>query len=201
MRKILISSVSATLIAFAASSAQAAEPSAEPSTDHPVSIAVLGGFGINNLNGDGGDTLNIYGAGFGARAGYTLPMNLYLGGLFQYNLGASIDAPDHSSVKGRIMNVGGEVGYNYDIVPQFTLRPYVGVGVAIAGGDIQTLDKTSPDSKTKFSLWPGVQGLYNINDQIYAGLDVRYTLVFADLPDGLGNVNSLGFYGTVGYRF
>ncbi len=200
MRKILISTVFAGLIALAASSARAAEPSAHPSTEHPISVAALGGFGINNAAGSG-DSFNIYGAGFGARAGYTLPMNLYLGGLFQYNLGSSHDMPNGGSFKGRLMNVEGEVGYNYDIVPQFTLRPYIGAGVVIAGGDIKNLDKDSTDSTTRFAISPGVQGLYNINDQIYAGLDVRYTLVFADLGADAGNENSIGFYGTVGYRF
>jgi len=202
MRKFLVALLSGSLLVVAASSAQAAEGAPTPSTDHPISVAALGGFGINNAAGDNTDSINIYGAGFGVRAGYTLPFKLYVGGLFQYNLGKSIDLPQElggGSVKYRTMNLGGEVGYNFDIA-QFTLRPYLGVGVGIAGGDLRFTAPSNGNegTKVKFSLWPGVQGVYNFNDQLFAGLDVRYTYISSDFA---GNANSLGFYGTVGYRF
>ncbi|WP_394820706.1 outer membrane beta-barrel protein [Pendulispora albinea] len=204
MRKFLAALLSGSLFIVAASHAQAAEPSPTTSADRPISVAAFGGYGINNTAPDGADTFNVYGAGFGVRGGYTLPMKIYVGGLFQYNVGTSKDTElppqlggGKVSVSGRMMNLGAEGGYDLD-AGQFTIRPYLGLGVGIAGGDLK-LDKDG--GTTKFSLWPGVQGVYNINDQLFAGLDARYTLVFADRGDNNGNANSLGFYGTVGGRF
>ncbi|WP_394838764.1 porin family protein [Pendulispora rubella] len=198
MRKILIGLLSGTFFVAAASSANAAETSPTPSTDHPISVAAFGGYGFNNsLDSNAKDSFNLYGAGFGVRAGYTLPMKLYLGGMFQYNLGSELEGTT-GKTRGRVMNLGGEVGYNFDVA-QFTIRPYVGAGVGIAGGDIKGLDEH--DNKVKFSVWPGVQGLYNVTDQLYAGIDARYTFIFTDLGPGGGNANAIGVYGTVGYRF
>src|SRR6266850_177669 len=76
----------------------AATPASEPSADsrlrrHPVSVELLVGFGIGNVFRHPrvyGDVVNPYALGVGVRAGYTLPMNLYLGATFIYHNGYTV---------------------------------------------------------------------------------------------------------------
>jgi hypothetical protein len=165
---------------------------------HPVSIGILLGYGINNIAPSGAsDSFNIYGFGIGVRAGYTLPFRLYLGGMFTYNLGFSRDTLV-GSVTGRIMPLGVEAGYDLEL-ELLTIRPYLGLGVGLAGGDLK-LDASN--GTTKFALWPGVLAMYNITDQLFVGLDLRYTIVTGvDTGPNGGSVNSFGFYVNGGYRF
>ena len=76
----------------------AATPASEPTADsdggrHPVSVGLLVGFGIGNVFRHPrvyGDVVNPYALGIGLRAGYTLPMNLYLGATFIYHVGYTV---------------------------------------------------------------------------------------------------------------
>jgi len=191
--------VASSVLMVSAASAEGTVDAAEAVSAHPVSVAGLLGYGINNISAGGTDSFNIYGFGIGARGGYTLPFNLYVGGLAQYNFGSSYNFPSplggSVSLSGRIFMIGPEVGYDF-AVQQFTVRPYMGLGLGFAGGDLKFNDST-----TKASIWPGVQGVYNITEQAFAGLDLRYTILFADTGEGGGSPNSFGFYGTGGYRF
>jgi hypothetical protein len=66
------------------------------------------------------------GLGLGARGGYTLPMNVYLGGTFVYHLGKSVGG---ASVN--IFYLGVEGGYDITAGP-FVIRPFLGLGPAFA---------------------------------------------------------------------
>ncbi|WXA98620.1 porin family protein [Pendulispora brunnea] len=180
----------------AASSAYAGEPS--PSTKHPISVAVLGGYAINNaLDSHTNDSLNLYGVGFGVRAGYTLPMKLYLGAMFQYNLGGTWRYDPNTEYTGRVMTPGAEIGFDID-AGRFTVRPSLGLGAGIARGDLNLNDK---GDSFNFAIWPGMQLLWNTTDQIYLGTEIRYTFIFTKDGTGDGNANAFGGYAVVGYRF
>jgi Autotransporter beta-domain len=71
--------------------------------------------------------------GFGARGGFQLPNHMWLGGSFDYFLGFSrlVEASTGTD-NYRVWNVGGEVGYDFDIDEGFSLRPYLGLGLAHA---------------------------------------------------------------------
>jgi hypothetical protein len=87
---------------------------------------VLGGlrFGSDNLN-----------FGLGLKAGYTLPMDLYVGGMFDYFFGEH----DESTINGvhyessfSFWMLSPEVGYDFGITPAFMMRPFGGIGLAAA---------------------------------------------------------------------
>lgn len=85
---------------------------------------VLGGFRF------GSDDMNL---GLGLKAGYTLPMDLYVGGMFDYFFGES----DESTINGvhyessfSIFLLAPEVGYDFGITPAFMVRPFGGIGLA-----------------------------------------------------------------------
>lgn len=181
----------------AATSASSASSSSGTGLDHPVSVGLLLGYGINNMAPSGSDTFNAYGLGFGVRAGYTLPMKVYLGGTFIYHLGYSktVSAgPFSVDVSGRVNPLGVEGGYDFAINDQISIRPFLGLGLAFfsSGGA----------SDSKLALWPGVLATYNVTDQFYVGLDARYMVVTGvDTPAGGGSPNAIGFYANGGYRF
>ena len=187
----------------------AATPASEPSANsdlrrHPVSVELLVGFGIGNVFRHPrvyGDVVNPYALGVGVRAGYTLPMNLYLGATFIYHNGYTV--PFFGGPTYRINPLGVESGYGFNMGP-IVLRPFFGLGLGLysaftnSGGN-----PNNPSSGAKFALWPGVLALYNINNQIVVGADIRYTIVTGlDLGSSpTGNANAFGFYGNCGYRF
>jgi hypothetical protein len=72
----------------------------------------------------GSDNMN---TGFGAQLGYTLPMNLYLGGRFEYFLGnkqtvMEVTATGH----GYLFVIEG--GYDFEPARNLVLRPLIGAG-------------------------------------------------------------------------
>ena len=62
--------------------------------------------------------------GLGARGGFTLPFNFYVGGTFLYHVGTSANGTSSN-----VWYLGGEGGYDIATGP-ITVRPYVGVGYA-----------------------------------------------------------------------
>src|SRR5260221_9553909 len=152
MRSKILASAVGLLSLFAALPAQA---EASPTAGHASAAALLG-----NGFKDG------VGIGLGVRGGYTLPMNVYVGGTFIYHLGKS-EATPFGDIKVNIYYFGGEVGYDIAAGPA-VVRPYLGLGPATAIGTIPAINlggATIPSqstSDTKFGFWPGVTGLYPI---------------------------------------
>jgi hypothetical protein len=152
---------------------------------HPISASLLFGYGINNAAPSGAPSVNLYGVGIGVRGGYDFPIKVYAGATFMYNFGGS---------NANVNIFGVEGGYDFDVW-KIVIRPTLGLGFASTSlGGVGT-------GSTNFSLWPTVTGLYNITDQIFAGLDVRYTVVTGANLYGGGSPNALGIFLTGGYRF
>src|SRR5882757_9279290 len=99
----LVAGTLGLFLLFAAGSAQAMEPST--SAGH-YSGAGLVGYGFN----DG------YKLGIGARGGYTLPTNFYVGGTLVYHLGSSESTPI-GDYKYNITYFGAEGGYDFAAGP------------------------------------------------------------------------------------
>jgi hypothetical protein len=76
-------------------------------------------YGTHNLN-----------LGFGARGGFLLPNHMWLGGAFDYFMGASLPNKYGGIDKYKTWNVGGEVGYEVGLADGFSLSPYLGLGLA-----------------------------------------------------------------------
>jgi hypothetical protein len=146
------------------------------------SAAALLGFGVV---GSG------YGASFnlGARAGYTLPMHLYLGAELGYAV-ASVG----------IFQVQGEVGYDIGFpgAPGLVIRPYVGLGFADAflPNPFPNCMVACPSTNdSAFLLSPGSVLTYNVTPNLFVGGDVR-------IPIYIGGGSTVGFdvLATVGFK-
>src|SRR5262245_37391242 len=84
----------------------------------------------------GSDNLSL---GFGARGGYTLPNGVYLGGLFDYFIGESQSATlggTTISVSAHLWDIGAEGGFDFALTEQLMIRPFLGLGIAKASGEI-----------------------------------------------------------------
>jgi hypothetical protein len=163
------------------SSAPATEAPAAKDTEpaqalRPLSVALLGGWGSNPAAG----------IGFGLRAGYTLPLHVYVGGTFIYHLGES----ENGATAG-FLYPGGEVGYELKLGPLF-VRPYVGLGLLVLREAAPTA--VPPESLTRmyFGVWPGLTAAYAITPNFFIGADARYLL---------SGYSFFGIFGTVGARF
>jgi hypothetical protein len=121
-----------------------------------------------------------YGIGLGARVGYTLPMNLYIGGTFVYHLGKTESTP-LGDYKWQVYYFGGEVGYDVAAGP-LVIRPYAGIGLSTVKVDIPgfsfagfTTPSTSA-SDSKVAIWPGATLLYPLGNA-FVGADARFVVV------------------------
>jgi hypothetical protein len=136
-----------------------------------------------------------YNFGFGARAGFTLPMSIYVGGTFIYHLGKS-----EGDAKLNVYYFGAEGGYELNAGP-LTVRPYLGLGYA-------TVAVTTPgyctgsvcpqpfsDSAGKGALWPGATAIFPIGN-LFVGGDARYVVVL-DAEDA----NAFSIFATGGMTF
>jgi hypothetical protein len=128
----------------------------QAATAGKIGVGALLGYGFK----DGVDF------GLGVRGGYTLPMNVYLGGTFMYHFGKS-EGP--ASVN--VYYFGAEGGYDIQAGP-VVVRPYLGLGPAFAHGSVGNLSNTD----TKFGVWPGATVLYPI-ENFYVGGDARVLIV------------------------
>jgi hypothetical protein len=160
----------------------AAEPHYGPSA------ALLLGFATADLN-----------FGIGARGGYTLPNNIYVGGTLVYHVGTSDEATFlTNTIKSsfHLLYFGPEGGYDIAAGPVL-VRPYVGLGPAIATGSVSNCLQGAScvemsNSATNFSFWIGGTVLYPIANFVVGG-DLRVLLV--------SDHNSVGILATGGMIF
>lgn len=151
------------------------------------SAAVLFGYGFK----DGVDL------GLGVRAGYTLPMNVYLGGTFVYHFGNSQSVPP-VDVSTKLYYFGVEGGYDIP-VSSVVIRPYLGLGDATAKGSfsgyclngLACVPSTSA-SDSKFAAWPGATLLYPMGSA-FIGADARFLIV--------SDFNAFSLFATGGLQF
>lgn len=90
---------------------------------------VLGGFRF------GSDDLNL---GLGIKGGYTLPMDLYVGGSFDYFFGEHNESNVngfHTEYSFSFWLLTPEVGYDFGIIPALMVRPFGGIGLAAVNGE------------------------------------------------------------------
>lgn len=160
-----------------------------------ASAAALIGYGIATAAPEGVD--HPAGFGLGVRGGYTLPMNVYLGGTFVYHLGQSVGDATFN-----MYYFGVEGGYELEAGPVI-VRPYLGLGDVI--GHFAVPQQCIPglgcvgggsDSRGFFSLWPGATVLYPI-DNFFVGGDARFVIVTGDGSD----LNALSIFATGGMKF
>jgi hypothetical protein len=154
-------------------------------TAKPISAAILIGYASENLK-----------FGFGLRAGYTLPIKLYVGGTFIYHLGTSTPTP-FGDASFSLFYPGAEVGYEIHAGPVW-IRPYLGLGVAIARASfpaVAVLGATAGGSTSdaNIAVFPGATLTYNLTSQFFVGGDLRFLIV--------SNNNSLGVFANGGMRF
>ena len=154
-----------SMLLVLASAAPALAEDSSP-TAGKIGVGALLGYGFK----DG------VGFGLGVRGGYTLPMNVYLGGTFVYHLGKS---EGEASVN--IFYLGVEGGYDISAGP-VVVRPYLGLGPAFAHASIPSVQLGGgatvggSHTETKFGFWPGVTLLYPITG-FFIGADMRVLIV------------------------
>jgi hypothetical protein len=84
----------------------------------------------------GSDDLNL---GFGARGGYTLQNGVYLGGVFDYFIGQSETQTlggTTISASAHVWTLGFEGGFDFALTDVLMVRPFLGIGIATASGEI-----------------------------------------------------------------
>ncbi len=156
----------------------------------PISVALLLGYGLD-LGGTG--TINPFGLGFGVRGGYNFD-EIYIGGRFMFFLGGSEDFPG-GSVSFNVMTIGVEGGYDFD-VSGITIRPELGLGLALSSSETPTVVGTVDSSSTDLYIAPGVSVLGCITDSIFVGGNLSIPIIFA----GSG-YQGLEILATAGMRF
>ena len=147
-----------------------------PTAGH-ASVGALLGYGFKDE----------VGFGLGARGGYTLPMNIYVGGMLTYFFGAH----DVSSFL-----IGPEGGYDFSVGP-VVLRPYLGFGpdfVSVSGSECVLGSCVSVSGgDTKFAFWLGGAALYPITPNWFVGGDMRVLIV--------SDFTNFQLFATGGYQF
>jgi hypothetical protein len=135
----------------------------DPTASGKGSVSLLLGYGFNQA----------YEAGVGVRAGYTLPMKLYIGAAFTYHFGSTQENECCSS-RDYSLIYGGEIGYAL-AANEMAIRPYVGIGgfteISAVGAPLN-----STSSKSYLTFWPGVAILVPITPAFF-GVDFRYNAV------------------------
>jgi hypothetical protein len=210
IRKLMTVLVALVLTGFAAE-ARAQQVVVQATAPAPVVVESAGGADRPGFSVAGLAGLEFAGSGvgalfdFGARAGYTLPMHLYIGGDLGYALAGF----------GGIFHLQAEVGYALGIrsVPQLLIRPYGGIGFALfhaggagGGNECVTVDGMQICSNVSgggggnaggFLFSPGTVVAYSVTPNFFVGGDVRIPIYAAS------GYTTAGFdlLGTAGYAF
>lgn len=192
--------------AAAPAAAPTENPDTAPAADKPerrITVAALAGIGINEtkIKDDGGNELKegvgTQGAGVGVRAGYTLPMKVYVGAMFLYHFGSSKEA-DNVTYSGGSLYLGPEAGYELELGP-VVVRPYLGFGYGSAKAKAEVNGKAVVErSEGGLAIWPGAMVRYPI-DMFFVGADARYAILTG--TDKITNASGFGLSATVGAAF
>ena len=182
--------IKASLITLGALLLAPAAAQAAPHTPH-WSAAGLVGYGFE----DGSNF------GVGARFGYSLRNNIYLGGLFQYHFGETNEvglppfavAEEHFNV----YYFGFEGGYDFHI-DDFVIRPYMGIGPGFYhwSADANVVGATGDysDTNAEFAFWFGGTFLYQFdNSDWFIGGDFRLPIIDGDVYPTLAFTGGLNF--------
>ena len=162
----------------------------EGSEKQPIRVDLLAGYTSDYVN-----------FGIGIRVGKVVGSHIYVGGSLVYNFGRSYNVATivgTETVSTSAFYIGPEVGYEFNLAPNFVLRPYGGLGFASFNASYSFTNtnqgSSSSISDQRLLFWPGVTALYDIpNTSFTVGGDAR--LVF--VPGGPG----FGIFATGGIRF
>lgn len=158
------------------------EPAAaQPRTANSLQLG--GGFRYGQDLEDG--DFNPWGLGLGLSLGYTTSNALYFGGVFDYFFGSSVDLGAGSELSGNVWQLGGEGGYDIQLIDAVLIRPKLGVGIASLNSEVCGVGCID-DSSTYFAAAPGATLMLFFGNVTLMG-DLRYQMVFAD-PDTLNGL-------------
>src|SRR5260370_14558968 len=174
------------LLASSVSQVAAAAPARSSWTDGKFSAAGLLGYGI------GFDSTSESGFGFGARAGYTSPLQLYVGPSFIYYVGPS----PANNVSVHTFTLAAEAGYELVLGP-VEVRPFLGIGLGVPSISVGVFNSAST---AYFALMPGGVVTWSFNGPLSTGPFVGGDVHLTWLPAAHG-VNDLSLLATGGYRF
>ncbi|MBX3191705.1 MAG: outer membrane beta-barrel protein [Labilithrix sp.] len=163
-------------------------PEREDAPVRRVGVASMLGFGSANQ-----------GFGLGVRGGYTMPMNVYVGGSFMYHVGTST-ALLGQSVSSNAYYFAGEGGYDFQAGP-VTIRPYAGLGYQVASisGPAPNTPAGTLVSQNANSVvvYPAASAHWNIpRSQFFVGGDTRVVIPLADASNA-----AFAMFGTAGAKF
>jgi hypothetical protein len=144
-------------------------------------VAGFIGYGVVLDSGD----FNPFGFTLGARGGYTFELPIYVGGTAAFMLG---EKEGDSAL--RMFQIGAEVGYDFALGP-VVLRPFLGLGLNIA---FTKSDFFGRESQGNFYLAGGGTVLYNVNETLFVGGEIRGTSVFVEG----NNFGAISFLATIG---
>jgi hypothetical protein len=143
-------------------------------------------YGSNDLN-----------AGVGALIGYTLPQSIYLGGVFDYWFGKSVNNSAFGITqtgKSSGWNLFGTVGYDFGVLPALVLRPVLGIGVLHGSAEVcqsvpgspvvQCVSASSSDAAGLF----GGQLMYLVGSSVHLGGELRVIVASDSAVVLAGNV-------------
>jgi hypothetical protein len=141
--------------------------------------AIQGGAGVRyGIETNSGD-FNPWAAGFGANAGFTLPMAIYVGGYFDYFFGREAEV-EGVLTRGNVWDLMAEGGFDVGLGDIWVLRPKVGVGAARLSVETCQIDlQCSKSAQVDVALAPGATFLL-VTRYFKLAFDVRYDLIFAD---------------------
>jgi len=187
----LACAVAATL---AAPSAQAQAPEQTDTASTSPSFAgqaTLGGLLGLGVGFSGGGTY----LGLGGRGGYTLPMNLYVGGAATFNIHLGTGSA-------YFLMVAGECGYDIGVGPVI-IRPYGGLGFGVAIVSVPEyidpytgMSTGGTQTDGRFLIKFGGELLVPIGTSLFVGGDMNIAI----LP-GSGSETFWNLLGTFGARF
>lgn len=130
----------------------------------------------------GSDDLNV---GLGIKGGYTLPMDLYVGGMFDYFFGEHDERTVggvYSEYSYSLWLLAPEVGYDFGITPEFMARPFGGIGIAAVNGESCSrgpgFDLCNDFSDSDVGLTLGGLANYSLGPVFFGG-ELRF-LLFED---------------------
>jgi hypothetical protein len=133
------------------------------------------------------------------RGGYNVTPEFYLGGRFNYYLGYSVDVPG-GSVDGNEMLFGIEGGYDVHAGDALTIRPKLGLGLAVASfsSDVSLLGASgsASDSSSGLYIEPGAVVLYDVAQDIFLGGELAIPVAMQD-----ETIMGLTLNATVGMKF